>query len=303
VVKPKISNISYALGEIKNTYSDASGFEAVTTSKSMRRNPEMWGWGNYFATDDIFSLAQPTVRKTLDESAIEPGEVDLVIFCASAMPLGAPDLKLRTAQLLKSVGVANANLIGLTLGGCATTLNAMIMACDLITAKAYRNVLVVAVEALAAERARFVDFAIYSDVCVSFLVSSGQSAGLEVVASTYKTAIDQILQGTDFKNNSLNQESIKQTVDKAQIRLSDIKKIFANNTFLPVKVLREMTMGFSRNQMDMNNVAAMGHGFSCDSILNYCRHKASKPEDGGYFLLLAEADGHSASVLVKESLG
>lgn len=303
MTKPRVSNIAYTMGEIKGTYSEAPGFEAVVESESMLRIPEMWGWGNYFSTDDVFSLASPTIKETLDRAKIAPNEVDLVIFCASVMPGRGSDLNARTAKILKSVGINRANVIGQTLGGCATTLNSMIMACDLITARAYRNILVVSVEELPDEIARFTNFAIFSDVCVSFLVSSEENGGFEIVSSTYKTAVNEILDGADLQNADLNKESVTQTINKAAIGLADIKKVFSNNTFLPVKTLKERNIGFSVNQMDIGNVAEIGHCFSCDSILNYCLHKSSQPETSeGYFLLLAEADGHSASALIKETI-
>jgi 3-oxoacyl-[acyl-carrier-protein] synthase III len=301
MTKPRVSNISYTLGEIKGMYSQASGFASVVENGAMAKIPEMWGWGNYFATDDIFSLAQVTIKKTLDGARILSNEVDLVIFCASTLPGRDSDLKMRSAKILKSVGIDRANMIGLTLGGCATMLNSMITARDLTAAKVYKNVLVVAIEALPPERTRFANFAIYSDICVSFLVGSELGDGLEIISSTYKTAIDQILDGVDFKNPALSKECVSQTIGKAEIRLSDIKKVFSNNTFLPVKMLNEINIGFSKNQIDASNVPRVGHCFSCDSILNYCLYKELRPEkDEGYFLFFAEADGHSASVLIKE---
>lgn len=300
--KPRVSNIAYTMGEIRSTYSEASGFDAVVESESMLNIPEMWGWGHYFATDDVFALASPTILKTLESATIAPSEVDLVMFCASVMPGQGTDLNARTAKILKSVGIDRANVIGQTLGGCATTLNAMIMACDLITGKAYRNILVVAIEALSAEAERFTNFAIFSDVCLSFLVSTTENEGFEIVSSTYKTAVDEILEGPDLQNADLHKQSVTQTIDKAAIGLADIRKVFSNNTFLPVKTVRERNIGFTAQQMDTDNVADIGHCFSCDSLLNYWLHKSSHPDTReGYFLLLAEADGHSASVLIKET--
>lgn len=301
MTKPRVSNIAYTMGEIKSTYLEAPGFDAVVESNSMLKIPEMWGWGNYFATEDILSLASPTIKKTLDGAKIAPTEVELVIFCASVMPVRASDLNARTAEILKSVGIDRANVIGQTLGGCATTLNSMITACNLITARAYRNILVVAIEELPDEVPRFTNFAIFSDACVSFLVSSEENGGFEIVSSTYKTAVNEILGGADLQNADLNKKSVTQTINKASIRLADIKKIFSNNTFLPVKIVKERNIGFSAKQIDARNVAGIGHCFSCDSILNYCLHKSSQPEPSdGYFLLFADADGHSACVLIKE---
>ncbi|EDT41455.1 hypothetical protein BamMEX5DRAFT_2772 [Burkholderia ambifaria MEX-5] len=44
MTKPRVSNIAYTMGEIKSTYSDAPGFDAVVESESMMKIPEMWGW-------------------------------------------------------------------------------------------------------------------------------------------------------------------------------------------------------------------------------------------------------------------
>lgn len=303
MTKPRVSNIAYTMGEIKGNYSQASGFASVVKSESMLEIPEMWGWGNYFATDDIFSLAQLTVKKTLDGAKIAPYEIDLVILCAAVMPGKGSDLYIRTAKLMESLGINKANLIGLTLGGCATTLNSMIMACDLLSANVYKNILIVAMDALPDEATRFVSYAIFSDVCLSFLVNSETDSCFEIVSSSYKAAIEEILIGADLKNPVLSKESVNEAVDKAAIRLSDIKKVFSNNTFIPIKILKERNIGFAKDQMDTSSVANIGHCFSCDSILNYFLYKSSRPEaEKGYFLLLAEADGYSASVLIKETI-
>lgn len=302
MIKPKVSNIAYTLGEIKNDYSQASGFAVVVESESMLKIPEMWGWGNYFATDDIFSMVQPTVKKTLERAKIAPNQVDLVILCAAVMPGKGSDLNMHTAKIMKSLGINRANIIGLTLGGCATTLNSMIMASNLVMANVYKNILIVAMDTLPDEATRFVSYAIFSDVCVSFLVSLESNSSFEIVSSSYKTAIDEILVGADLQNSVLNKESIADTLEKAAIPLSDIKKVFSNNTFLPIKMLKERNIGFVKSQMDISNVANIGHCFSCDSILNYYLYKSSRPEaEEGYFLLLAEADGHSTSVLIRET--
>lgn len=302
MTKPRVSNIAYTMGEIESTYSEAPGFADVVERGAMLKIPAMWGWGNYFATQDILSLASPTIKKTLGGAKIAPTEVDLVIFCASVMPGKGSDLNARTAEILKSVGIDKANVIGQTLGGCTTMLNSMIIACDLLGAGAYRNILVVAIEELPDEVARFTNFAIFSDVCVSFLVSFEENGGFEIVSSTYKTSIDEIVGGADLQNSDLNKDCITQTINKASVGLADIKKVFSNNTFLPVKTIKERNIGFTSKQMDIGNVARIGHCFSCDSILNYCLHKSSQPETSdGHFLLFAEADGHSASVLIKET--
>ncbi|MEI7346804.1 hypothetical protein [Dickeya chrysanthemi] len=299
--KPRVSNIAYSLGELSGTYSEASGFAEVIDRESMLPIPEMWGWGNYYATKDIFSLAQQSIKKTLLGAEIAPDDIDLVIFCAAMMPGRPSNLNARIAEILKSVGIESANVIGQTLGGCATTLSSMIMASELVNANVYKNVLVVAAETLPDELNRFENFAIFSDASVSFLVSSESSIGFEIVSSTYKTSINEILDGADIKNPALNKESVIQTVGKVNLQLSDIKKVFSNNTFLPVKVLKESNIGFTDNQIENSNVASTGHCFSCDSLINYCLYKSKNSITvENYYLLFAEADGHSASILIKE---
>lgn len=298
---PQISNIACTLGEMKGSYAEASGFADVLQRESMLRIPDMWGWGNYFATDDIFALAQQSIIKTLEDARILPGDVDLVIFCAAMMPGKASDLNACTAKILQSVGIDSANVMGQTLGGCATTLIAMIMAGELVTANIYHRVLVVALDSLPPELSRFTQFALFSDASISFLVSSGLKNGVEMIASSYHTAISEIINGMGLQDPTLNKASLSQVTEKAAIAVSDIKKVFSNNTFIPVKTLRERSMGFTDQQLDIANVAAIGHCFSCDSLLNYSLYQSSQPKpEEGYFLLFAEADGHAASVLIKE---
>ncbi|MCC3721470.1 hypothetical protein LLS47_24475 [Rouxiella badensis] len=300
--KPRVSNIAYSLGELAGTYSEASGFKEVIERESMLPFPEMWGWGNYYATKNIFSLAQQSIKKTLNGAKISPGEIDLVIICAAMLPGRSSDLNTRIAEILKSVGIDRANIIGQTLGGCATTLNSMIMASELILANVYKNILVVAAESLPDELNRFENFAVFSDASVSFLVSSGSDTGFEIVASTYNTSIKEISDGIDLQDPVLNKESVFQTIDKAKMQLSDIKKVFSNNTFLPIKMLKERNIGFTNEQIYSSNVASIGHCFSCDSLLNYCLFNSTHLDTNeGYYLLLAEADGHSASILITET--
>ncbi|MDF7662498.1 hypothetical protein PUG81_26330 [Erwiniaceae bacterium L1_54_6] len=302
MTKPKICHIACTLGEIQGVYSEASGFAEVSERESMLKIPDMWGWGNYYLTGDIFSLAQQSIKKTLHEANLSPTEVDLVIFSAATMPGGIADLNARIATTLSPMGISSANVIGQTLGGCATTLSAMIMASDLVTANVYKNVMIVAIETLPAELNRFDKFAIFSDASVSFLVSSKLPDGFEIISSAYKTSINEILHGSGLQEPVLNKSSIFQALDQAGIAISDIKKVFSNNTFLPVKMFREKSIGFTHDQIDISNVANIGHCFSCDSILNYHLYQSSHPErDEGYYLLFADSDGHAATVLIKET--
>jgi 3-oxoacyl-[acyl-carrier-protein] synthase III len=201
---------------------------------------------------------------------------------------------------LSSTGINSANVIGQTLGGCATTLSSMIMAYNLVTANVYKNVMIVAIETLPSELKRFDKFAIYSDASVAFLVSSELRSGCDIISSTYKTSIAEILDGPGLQDPVLNKASVFQTLQQAGIKISDVEKVFSNNTFLPVKMFRERSIGFTDDQIDISNVANIGHCFSCDSLLNYYFYPSSGPErEHGYFLLFADSDGHSASVLIK----
>ncbi|MEG3130952.1 hypothetical protein SC171_23365 [Pantoea cypripedii] len=300
MTKPKVSNIACTWGEIKGVYSEASGFAEVIERESMLKIPDMWGWGYYYATEDIYLLAQQSIKQTLNEASISPDDVDLVIFCAASMPGRVSDLNARTAMILKLAGINRAKVVGQTLGGCATLLSSMIMAGDLVTANVFNNVMVVAIETLPTDLQRFDKFAIYSDASVSFLVSSELHGGFEIIASTYKSSIEEILNSPGLQDPALSKASVFQTLGQAGIQIPDIKKVFSNNTFLPVKMLRERSIGFTDDQIDISNIASFGHCFSCDSMLNYYLYQSSYPEiNHEYYLLFAEADGHSASVLIK----
>ena len=301
--KTTISHPTCKLGEVKGSYRDAPGFAQALQGGSMLDIPDMWGWGNYFRSEDIYALARQCAAETLDGAGVAPCDIDMVIYCGAMLPADRTEFYRRSADMLAFLGIENANVAALTLAGCATTLKAMIHASGLVAAGIYRNVLVLAMDVLPPDLLRFDKYAVFSDVCAAFLVNSASRGGYQIVSSAQHTSTAEMRAGINYSDPVLAKRSVARTMEQAAMRLSDVGKVFGNNLFLPIKMMKETAIGISRSQMDLSNVAKTGHCFSCDSLVNLLNHTAARApaeqQQQQHYLLYAETDGHAAAVLLR----
>lgn len=271
-----LSGISYQFGELTENYDQASGYLETITTSNLPEHPTMWGWGQYHKTDDPYHLALQAARSSLNKAKVLATDIGLTIFACSYFPDKNNDLYYSTGKLLKKLELFNSKVEGATLMGCATLLNTIGRASALVHSGEYKNILVVGIDKLPDEYNRFWDYALFSDSAAACIVSLKDREPLEkdsaLCIRSFHSGIDvdEIIDGVKFKSKQpLHCRVIKEHLEKEGMKISEIKKVFNNNVYLPVKRQKDTMVGFKKNQSYDVNISTHGHCFSNDSLINY----------------------------------
>ncbi len=296
-----LHGISYVLGENKRNFDSAEGFTETISESKMPNFPELWGWGFYYQTDNIYELAIESAKKTLTNSSISPADIDLVIFSSVCFPEAPSRLYPVIGKIVAALGCANALIKGHTLDGCAAVLNAIYDAQTIISTKKHQNILVIGLANMPPEAKRFTDFALFGDACCSCIVSSTPgNNSLEIVDLVQKIDLNEVCNGVGLNpDNNLSKNTLNLLLDRNSISISNIDKLINNNIFLPLKKLNESRLGLKAAQIFNENIARIGHCHACDGIINLTDYISSTKTPNGNIVIQSDGNGHCVSMLIR----
>ncbi|KZN29891.1 MULTISPECIES: hypothetical protein [Pseudoalteromonas] len=300
-----LHSAKYFLGEVEHQYDDVDVFHSVLAEYGLPNMPKLFAWGGYrTSAKTIFEMAFESMQQTLAGAPIEPQEVDLVIICSS--DFSPVDETLSYSQLLLSLGMERAFPMGVTVSDCANLLSVLDMAKQFIESGKYQHILLVTSNKIRDERHRFQDYALFSDGAASFMVSDKKALsevpedGLNIVDSQVNAHLQLKVAGEDIDDTPLFTTTAQQLMDRNHLTIRDLSKVFSNNLYMPVITLKEGSIGVSKTQLYLDNIARFGHCFSADSIINLVDYMAcSTAAHGEYFALHSSASGLRAQVLLQ----
>lgn len=303
-----LHSIKYVLGEVEGKYNDVEVFQHVLTENSFPNLPDLFGWGGYCrSSKTVFEMAYESMKLTLQASSVNAADIELVIICSSDFNPGQETQSYR--ELLLSLGLTSAFPMGVTVSDCANLLSALNMAKHLIAAKQFRHIMLVTSNKISDEKYRFQDYALFSDGAASFIVSdkdeqlSISEGCFDIIDSQIGARFEHRNEGEDIDDTPLYIASAKQMVERTNVVISDITKVFSNNLYLPVITLKEGSVGITKAQLYLDNVTLFGHCFSADSVINLSDYMASTAiKKGEYFALHSSAEGLRAQVLLQACL-
>ena len=296
-----IEAMDHALGETEMSYNSVVNFHEFLERCHYPDTPAMFGWGKYRKTDgDIFDMGIASAKKTLARSAVSPEEIDLVYFCSTCFPGNEIEHIKYNAKLLAELGLTNAFPIGVTLNNCASFLSAMVIATNMVNAGSYNNILVITADKVYDEQIRFQNFALLSDAAASCIITNRKTSGYALVAERFLSSADPIDNNHGKDDSALYGRVFKELMAKAGLKTDEVKKVFCSNIFRPITQLKEMKLGFRKNQLFLENVAKYGHCFSADTVINLIEYSESNEiNDGEYFVFSADAPNLRASALFR----
>lgn len=297
-----VHGISYQMGELQRHYLTASGYREVVEANNVPPMPELWGWGAFYETEDAYRLGRSAAQQALQASGVAPDDIELTIFACAYFPDTNDLLYQGTGRILKALGLTRSLIEGQTLTGCAALLSAIQNAARLVESGAVENVLVVGIDRMPRDLARFWDYGLFSDAAASCVVSSRRPpAGLRVTGAARGVELDEILGAVRFNpKNLLHVKTLGRLLEGAGHTAAGVNKVFNNNVYLPIKTQKDMLAGFTRRQMFLDNVPRVGHCLSCDSLINFadfCAARAPKP--GECFVFQADGNGCCATLLME----
>lgn len=296
-----LAGVSYALGETKQRYTQADGFEQALAALGKADFPELWGWGDYFETQDIYQPGLQAALTALAASRTPAAGIDLVIFAAASFPENPDELSPRLGQALQTLGCTSALIEGYTLAGCASYLSAIKLAAARIATGELERVLVVGLGSMAPGMQRFSTFALFGDAaCATVLTADATHAQYRLLDAIQRIDLDEFAGGVTLNAKSpLQTETVEQLLQRNQVAKSDISRLFNNNIFLPVKKIRDARSGFKGTQLYNDNVARIGHCHVCDSLINLIDYSSQASlSSGEMFVLQSDGNGHCAAILL-----
>jgi 3-oxoacyl-[acyl-carrier-protein] synthase-3 len=298
MAKKYLRGAAYALGEERRSYTDIVGFERAAQARKLPILPEILGFGAFSVTRDVYQCASISVGKSLALAKLTPSSIDQVIFCSSSFKERTfSERNVKVGKLLKNWDIAPQRISGVSGSGCTDVLSSIDIACATLDLRSAHNVLIVAVEAFSVENdsERVLSHALISDAAVSMVVSdrsehASTAPEWEIMGCEIASDVGEIGGGMSITQSSPNRDFIRNAVERAGSKQTEIAKIFGNNVYLPIKTGREGVVGFSRSQMYLENVRRTGHCLGCDSIINLVDF--GRGEAGSRYVLYAEAEGH-----------
>lgn len=294
-----LSGLAYQLGEIRDTYKNASGFAAA----NLADNPDLWGWGNYHATDKgLLDLMVASATASLERSPVSAGEIDAVFLCSSCLDPAIGEHCGFTREFLVRTGLTKSQCTGVTLKGCSTFLSVVELAASTVRAGLYGNALIVTADLVESGKDRFRPYAIFSDGAASCIVTSQITPGGLVIRATASASdSEQMFSDAPFSDD-LALATNEAALNRAGARPDDVKHLFCNNLFLPVITMKETEAGIDEEALFVDNIHDKGHCFGADALINLCDFLGDRSLEAGDIAMLAsDAPGTRTTILIEQS--
>ena len=273
---------------------------------------------------DELSLVLPGVRASLRESGLDsyrtsdltpaelakvslaatlaqldpalPGSIRHVVYATNSMwDAGFTD-PATLGSLLVDLGLTAAYPYGIFLSYCANLQCAFDLGASLIRSAEADEVLVVCTDKADPASGRLVEpkISVHSDGAASFALTHDRLPGSYRLVDTVLTinprigAIDADRQFIEYFGEVT--EGIAAVVEKALTRtgltVSDIARVFTNNYNEMIATIVAKLIGFSADQLYLDNIPRFAHSLAADAIINLVDCAATSPWAGGESLLV-----------------
>jgi 3-oxoacyl-[acyl-carrier-protein] synthase-3 len=279
----------YVLGEDERRVRDLPGLTSWLTQNQMIDDADVWGWDRFrVTTRPTLELLAESARRSLADFGARQPQVDAVILCATRFPADVDGHADFIGRLLETLGLHQAIPYGVTLNRCATLTSALGLAESLVGSGRHQSILVAAADAIGAHAERLRPFAVFSDGAASCIVSAGQGGEFQLLATA--AAVDaRVMNSNGQISADLARRANAELFAGAEDGVRDVKCLAHNNLWKPIVVMKEQQAGFRRDQLFLDNIARIGHVFSCDPLINTIDLAASGAVASGELLALGSS--------------
>ncbi len=296
---------STALGIVAPSYAVAGVVDTVRAWANAHAKPRELaermssnGLHRFFRADEeesIASLCVRAARETLQRARCEPDSIELIVYFHTLHDsiLPAPDSI--CGVLRHELGLRRARGFSVSQQQCVSFLAALRVVAGLMTHSALRRVLIVGADKATHEPSRNIeDVGIQSDgACAAlierdvlentFLGARFQTFGEHyegMASSAERTAeLNRIYYVTTFR-------LIAQLIEDSGVKRSDIKKILPHNVNAPGWQRIVRALGLDTETLFDDNIAAKGHIYGCDGIVNLRDCEDAGQLDSGQFFVI-----------------
>jgi 3-oxoacyl-[acyl-carrier-protein] synthase III len=305
-----ISNIEYALGEIKNIDQTTE----LKNNKLLLDKFKKTGLQYYCEhKGSFFDLALQATENVIKASNIDSEKIDAVIYCTNSLHNIEKD-KFDIGNLCNTLNLINAYPIGIFLSDCANINVAIKLASDLAMTS-YPNILIISVDTFYQSKTRLVppNISVLSDGAVSLLISReipGDYSIIDSVCHRGKRIWDidpwNISSDEDIKKYCINlysgfSKSIEKILQKNNMNKETITKFLVNNYNFSFLEFFRYSIRVDKEKIYNKTISDYAHIVAGDTVVNLKKlNNESTLKKGDYLLLVGSAPfSWATNLLVK----
>lgn len=292
---------SYVLGEEELKVDALATRKAVLEYYKMPDRPELWGWDCYRKTHrSRTELAVESVSATLSRSGVAAADIDaLIVCCGDGLNYNAQNRFV--SELSERLDLRCDFVTWIGGAGCASPFSAMKIARSLVLGDAYRHVLVVTVDKVDDDAARFQRYGVFSDGACSFIARGAGAVDFSVVDVEVSTSLASLRNGgQDLAQKCQLIQAVFKRLEGAATFPFAGSAFFGSNVFLPIQQLELSVMPVKGLVAYRRNTARYGHCSGGDPFINlvdfYADADAGSPATS---VMASSAYGHFGAILLE----
>lgn len=292
---------SYVLGEEELMVASLAGREAVLERYKMPDRAELWGWDRYRRTRrSRAELACDSVSTTFARGSVAARDIDaLIVCCGDGLNYYAQNRFV--SELAERLDLRCDFVTWIGGAGCASPFSAVRIARSLVLGDACRNVLVITVDKVDDDAARFQRYGVFSDGACSFVVRATGPVDFAVVGADVATSLASLSNGGQdlAQKCQLIQSVFKRLAGTATFAYAG-SPLFGSNVFLPIQQLELSVMPVKGLVAYRRNTARYGHCSGGDPFINLVDfYSAPEPDAPATSVLASSAYGHFGAILLE----
>ena len=290
-----IGGVSFRVGR---TASIEELFTASSTSVPDIEFFRARGLRHYCAqVKSLGSMCSAVIRESLRLCSLEPHQVGAVVIDSEQWHCVTED-RVQLLESLHACGLVQVAVIGIELQTCSGCLTALNVADRLVRTDCERRpvlVLVCGRVAPGSSRADLRRATVLSDGVASCVVSTAPLGPFALLASTNHTNLQMVRGGVAGEKAAISLVRSHADISSIASRLyrigeviaQEVQALLCTNGNLMYTTFAGRATGIPEERIYTENVAAYGHVFSCDHLINLATYGASKGfVEGGKYLLI-----------------
>lgn len=294
---------SYVLGEEELKVDSLASRKSVLERYKMPDRHALWGWDCYRKTHrSRTELAHESVSATLARGGVPASDIDaLIVCCGDGLNYYAQNRFV--SELSERLDLRCDFVTWIGGAGCASPFSAVKIARSLVLGDAYRNVLVITVDKVDDDAARFQRYGVFSDGACSFVARGTDDAvDFAVVGAEVSTSLSSLRNGgQDLAQKCQLIQTVFKRLAGAETFPFAGSAFFGSNVFIPIQQLELSVMPVKGLVAYRRNTARYGHCSGGDPFINlvdfYSDADASSPTTS---VMASSAYGHFGAILLEQ---
>lgn len=301
----RVSLPTYVLGEVPHRVA-----EAAEILPAIRQALVESGVDRFWSTRrQPWELAAESASRTLDEAAVDPGSVDVLLYATNSFWDSSFMSNETISSLMRQVGLTRAFPVGVNLARCANVQACLQQAAALIRGSGMQTVLIACVDKVRPGEDRLVSpkISVVSDAAASVLVSGGSDGAYELldtvlVMDAELGQVDPEVQFSEYLSGVTRglTETLAGLFERAGCSIDAVQQLLPNNYNTWITRSMAKMAGFSEAQVYLDNVGRVAHAVAGDNLINLRDYSETcDPRPGDLVVLLASGPSQWGATLLR----